>query len=133
MTILADTGPLYALVDPSDQYHARAVRELRAITESGVEVAVTHGALCESYTLILRRLGGSTARRWLSETMEGAVVLGPDASDLPSAVAILSHLPDQSITLVDALAAAAGRRLALAVWTFDRHFTAMGARILAMQ
>jgi hypothetical protein len=30
--VLADTGPLYAAVDPDDQYHGRAQRELKRLS-----------------------------------------------------------------------------------------------------
>jgi hypothetical protein len=55
--VLANTGPLYALADLSDQFPARAVSELAAFDKRGLAVAVSHSVLCESYTLVLRRPG----------------------------------------------------------------------------
>ncbi len=63
VAILADTGPLYALADPSDQYHARAGAELRDAEIRNFTVAVSYATLGKAHTLILRRLGGAYSLR----------------------------------------------------------------------
>lgn len=127
--LLADTGPLYALADPSDQYHARAAAELEFIEQSGFAVAVDYPALCEAHALILRRLGGAYARQWLAQVIDGAVLVNPEPADYLFAAAQLERFPDQPITLVDAVTAALSRRLEVAVWTFDRRFATMRAKV----
>jgi predicted nucleic acid-binding protein len=123
--VLADTGPLYALADPSDQYHTRAAAELNSIERRGVNIAINYATLCEAYTLILRKLGGAYSRQWLAEVLAGAHLLNPEVADYASAAERLERFPDQLITLVDAVTATMGRRLGIAVWTFDRHFAVM--------
>jgi len=59
LAVLADTGPLYALSDPSDQYHDRAPTEMDAIERRELTVTVSYATLCEAYTLVLRRLGAA--------------------------------------------------------------------------
>lgn len=127
--VLADTGPLYALTDPSDQYHARSRAELTAIEARNFTVAVGYATLCETHTLILRRLGGAYARQWLGEMMDGALLLNPEAADYSQAAAQLTRFPDHPITLVDAVTVALSRRLEVPVWTFDRHFATMRTKI----
>jgi uncharacterized protein len=127
--VLADTGPLYALSDPSDQYHDRARAEMGAIERRNLTVAVSYATLCEAYTLVLRRLGAAYAHQWLTEILDGAVLLNPEAADYSFAAGQLTRFPDHSITLVDAVTAALSRRLEIPVWTFDRHFTTMRARV----
>lgn len=127
--LLADTGPLYALADPSDQYHARAGAELRNAEERGLAVAVAYATLCEAHTLVLRRLGGAYARQWLSEIFDTAVLLNPDPADYSFAAAQLARYKDHPITLVDAVTAAVCRRFEIAVWTFDRHFVTLRCKI----
>ena len=127
--ILADTGPLYALADPSDQYHTRAHSELNRIEEGDSAVAVTYATLCEAHTLVLRRLGGAYSRQWLGEMLEGSVLMNPDPSDYALAVEQLNRFHDHPITLVDAVTAAISRRLQAAVWTYDAHFGTMRSKL----
>lgn len=127
--MLADTGPLYALTDASDQYHARSRTELTAIETRELTVAVSYATLCETHTLVLRRLGGAYARQWLDEMLDGALLLNPEAADYSQAAAQLTRFPDHPITLVDAVTAALSRRLEIPVWTFDRHFATMRTKL----
>jgi predicted nucleic acid-binding protein len=127
--VLADTGPLYALADPSDQYYARSRSELTAIEARDLTVAVSYATLCETHTLILRRLGRGYARQWLDEILDGALLLNPEAADYSQAAAQLTRFSDYPITLVDAVTGALSRRLEIPVWTFDRHFATMRAKL----
>jgi len=126
--VLADTGPLYALADPSEQYHQQAIGELGQILTRKFRIAVHYPVLCESHTLVLRRLGGTYSRQWLGELLEGAVMLNPEPADYLLAAALLDRFPDQAITLIDGITAVLTRRLGIAVWSYDRHFTIMGIR-----
>jgi predicted nucleic acid-binding protein len=127
--VLADTGPLYALADPADQFHTRAAAELAAIDKRGFAVAVTYAVLCESYTLVLRRLGGEYSRQWLAEILAGAVLLNPEPADYTISATFLDRFPDAPITLVDAVLAGMSKKLQMPVWSFDRHFSVMRAEV----
>jgi uncharacterized protein len=127
--VLADTGPLYALTDPSDQYHARSRTELRVIEARNFTVVVSYATLCETHTLILRRLGVPYALQWLGEMLDGALLLNPEAADYTQAATQLTRFPDHPITLVDAVTAAVSRKLEIPVWTFDRHFITMRTKL----
>jgi predicted nucleic acid-binding protein len=126
-TILADSGPLYAAVDPADQYHARAQAELTALAADGWQVAVLLPTILEAYSLILYRLGIPTAHRWLDDLSGGAVPVVPTAADTAAAFALVRRYPDQDLTLFDALLAIASTRLAASVWTYDAHFDVLRA------
>jgi predicted nucleic acid-binding protein len=128
-TVLADTGPLYALTDPSDQFHDRARAEILSIQKRGFQVAAGYPALCEAHTLVLRRLGGGYARKWIAEMLEGAVLLNPEPADYMIAAAQLDRFPDHPITLVDAVTAVMSGRLGMPVWSFDRHFATMRVKL----
>jgi predicted nucleic acid-binding protein len=126
--VLADTGPLYALADPSDQYHLQAREQLERLTAGGRFVAIAYSTLAESYTLILRRLGTAYAHLWLQEVVDGSAMINPEPVDYIQASGLIVACTDQPITMFDAVAAAVGERLSLAVWTYDRHFDLMGSK-----
>ena len=129
LLVLADTGPLYALADPADQFHVRAHTELGSMEESGAPVAVTYATLCEAHTLILRRLGGAYSRQWLGEVLDGSILINPEPADYTFAAEQLDRFHDHPITLVDAVTAAIGRRLQVPLWTYDGHFSTMRAKL----
>jgi predicted nucleic acid-binding protein len=120
--VLSDTGPLYALADPSDQYHRRAVRELQLLAKEGRPVAIAYPTLAECYTLVLRRLGSTYCRSWLEEILQGSMLLNPEEADFLSGCSLLAKFRDQPLTLFDVVAAVMSRRLKTPVWTYDRHF-----------
>src|SRR5712692_2060110 len=95
--VLADTGPLYALADASDQFHSRAHSELREIEKRGLAVAACYPVLCETQALVRRRLGGAYACQWLLEMFEGAVLLNPDPADYLVAAKQLEKFQDHPI------------------------------------
>jgi predicted nucleic acid-binding protein len=126
--VLADAGPLYAAVDPEDSHHKRAVRELRKLDEEAREIVVPYSTLLETYSLVLFRLGKSTAMDWLAD-MADASLINPSPEDYRLAAAKLRGLSDQPITLFDAVAAVVATRLRLEVWTYDHHFDVMRAPV----
>jgi predicted nucleic acid-binding protein len=126
--VLADTGPLYALADPSDQYHLQAQKDLARLAAAGRFVAISYLTLAECYTLILRRLGTTYAQSWLLEVMDGSMLISPEPGDYLKASGLMAAYPDQAITMFDAVAAAVGERLNLPLWTYDRHFDLMRSK-----
>jgi predicted nucleic acid-binding protein len=120
--VLADTGPLYALADPSDQYHLRAQTQQDRISATKRLVAVAYPTLTESYTLVLRRLGKVYAHQWLQQVMDGTMLINPEPGDYVRAATLVLNFKDQSITLFDAVVATMSERLEVEVWTYDRDF-----------
>jgi len=127
--VLADTGPLYAAVDPHDQHHVRAQTELTKLSQGKLEVVIAYPTLFESFSLILYRLGGPKALGWLAEIRDGATLLAPALEDYQLAGEKLRRYPDQSITLFDALVSVLSTRSKMPVWTYDHHFDVMRSRI----
>lgn len=125
--VLADTGPLYAAVDPDDRYHARARAELNDLAADGWQVLATLPTVLEAYSLILYRLGIPAAHRWLDDLTGSITPLIPTAADTASAFALVRRYPDQDLTLFDALLAIVGKRLVAAIWTYDAHFDVLRA------
>ena len=125
-TVLADTGPLYAAVDPDDQHHERAQGQLGRLEDEGLSVALPFPTLLEAYTLILYRLGNPTTSRWLKDgRCSGASLLNPSPQDYREAAELTGRFPDPAISLFDATLAILATRLELPVWTYDHHFDVM--------
>jgi predicted nucleic acid-binding protein len=127
--ILADTGPLYAAADPSDQYHHRAQKETKLLEKRGTAVWISYPTLLETYTLVLRRLGSRSAHFWLDEVQAGAGLINPTPRDYSEAIRHTYDYPDQPLTLFDTLLAALSARLGLPVWTYDHHFEIMRVQL----
>src|SRR5579862_3483834 len=122
--VLADTGPLYAAIDPEDGYHKRALQELRTLDRDRRQIVILFSTLLEAHSLIMFRLGRDVASNWLME-MANAALFNPAPEDYREAAVRIRTLTDQSITLVDAVAAVVATRLRLEVWTYDHHFDVM--------
>lgn len=127
--VLADTGPLYASVDPDDAHHARARREIAALARDKREVLVAYPTLCEACTLVLHRLGKKTCTRWLEEVTAGVALVNPTPQDFHEGVRILRAFSDQPITLFDATLCILAARLSSEIWTYDHHFDILGAPV----
>ena len=123
--VLADSGPLYAAVDPDDAHHARAHRELNRLARDRYEVLIAYPTLLEAYTLVLFRLGRRVASTWLDNLLSGAALINPTPQDYREAVGRLKSFSDQPITPFDATVSILASRLDIAVWTYDHHFDVM--------
>jgi predicted nucleic acid-binding protein len=123
--VLADTGPLYAAADKDDSYHRKAHLELKRLARERYGIVVAYPTLCESYTLVLRRLGKSAALNWLDDMMTGVSLINAASEDYQDARKKIAAFADQPITLFDAILAVLSERLGIAVWTYDHHFRLM--------
>ena len=122
--ILADTGPLYAAVDPHDARHEQSLNELARLAREKYQVVLAYPTLLEAYTIVMHRLGKDVASTWLSELAEAATI-NPTVEDYREAFTRVRTLGDQDITLFDATLAALSVRMGVAVWTYDHHFDVM--------
>jgi predicted nucleic acid-binding protein len=127
--VIADTGPLYATVDPDDVCHHRSRADLTRLAGEGDGVVVVGSTLLECYTLIVQRLGPIVANRWLGEIEAGATVVQPTLEDLTAAAQLARRFNEPPLTMFDAVLAVVSRRLDLPVWTFDHRFEAIGGPV----
>jgi predicted nucleic acid-binding protein len=59
--------------------------------------------------------------------LEGTATINPTPEDYRDAIARISALSDQPITLFDATVAVLAARSGFDVWTYDHHFDVMHA------
>jgi len=122
--VVADAGPLYAAVDEADEHHRRATKDLEKLAIDKRLIMVSYPTLLEAHALVLMRLGTVAAQAWLA-LMSDAAVINPEPEDYRRAVAKIKELPDQKITLFDAVVGVLASRLGSPVWTYDHHFDVM--------
>lgn len=127
--VLADTGPLYAAVDPDDQYHSRAQTELGRLQDDGWGIAIAYPTLLEAYTLVMQRLGIAVAHRWLDEIAGATVLVLATSDDYVTAMRRIRIYTDQRLTLTDLVLATISMRLADPIWTYDHHFNLLQAAV----
>ncbi len=127
--VFADTGPLYAAVDPDDTYHRQAQRELERLARNHQDVIIAYPTLLEAYNLVLNRLGRRSAANWLGNILAGAALINPTESDDHEATQKVQAYADQPISLFDATLAVLAARLEMAVWTYDPHFDVMRVEV----
>jgi predicted nucleic acid-binding protein len=125
VTLLWDTGVAVALVNKRDQWHAAAKKRLRLLQRGRGRLVLTNFLVGEIYALLLSRLRGAVARRWL-ETNDVAVERVTEGDEL-RAKALLLRYTDKDFSYVDATSFAIMERLDLrTAFTFDAHFAQYG-------
>lgn len=118
--ILVDTGPLYAMADQDDDWHARVVKFL---TRSRDELIVPVAVLPEAAYLLAAHLGPEAEHKLVRSVVNGEMTLEPLAfQDLPRILELLNRYADAQIGFVDAAVVATAERLRISrILTTDRR------------
>jgi predicted nucleic acid-binding protein len=124
VTVIADTGPLYALVDRSDAWHKRVVDWWRKNREP---VTIPVCVLPEVCYLLNTRISSQAEAAFVRSLANGELVVEQlEAEDIVRAEVLLRKYADLEVGFVDATVIATAERLdAAEVLTTDRrHFSA---------
>ncbi len=125
MTVIADTGPLYALIDKSDAWHKRVLEWWRKNREP---VVVPVFVLPEVCYLLHTRISQQAEAAFVRAITDGEFIIEPlEFDDVTRVEALLRKYSDLDLGLVDASVIATAERLdATEVLTTDRrHFSAV--------
>lgn len=125
MTVIADTGPLYALIDKSDAWHKRVLEWWRKNREP---VVVPVCVLPEVCYLLHTRISQQAEAAFVRAITDGEFIIEPlEFEDVTRVEALLRKYSDLDLGLVDASVIATAERLdAIEVLTTDRrHFSAV--------
>lgn len=128
MTVIADTGPLYALVDADDAWHGRVVEWWRANREP---VVVPVCVLPEVCYLLHTRISQQAEAAFVRAVAKGEFVVEPlEPEDITRAAMLVGKYADLELGFVDSTVIATAERLdAIEVLTTDRrHFSAVRPR-----
>ena len=127
MTLIADSGAIYALYDARDRHHASVVR---AIEDELETIIVPMPLLAEIDYLLRVRIGSRAVLRFLEGIKTGGFTLEPFQSmDVSRCHALLETYADVDLGLADASVIAAAERLKThRILTVDyRHFRTVRA------
>jgi uncharacterized protein len=122
LTVVADTGPIYALIDASDNWHSR-VHSWWSGASSNVVLPVT--ILAEVTYLLQTRIGPIAEEAFMRAVADGEFTIEPlEDEDLPRIADIMHAYRDLPLGFVDASIVAISERLeAREILTTDRkHF-----------
>ena len=123
MTVLADTGALYALVNRSDAWHLR-MRAWWKVNREPIHVPVT--VIPEATSLIATRLGSNHEAAFVRGLGAGEVEIEPLLpEDITRAADLLATYADLPLGFVDASIVAVAERLDMdtLLTTDRRHFS----------
>jgi predicted nucleic acid-binding protein len=122
LKVVADTGPIYALIDANDGWHARVSAWWGSVA-SNVVLPVT--ILAEVTYLLQMRIGSAAEEAFIRAVADGEFSIEPlEDEDLPRIADIMHAYRDLGLGFVDASVVAVAERLeARDVLTTDRkHF-----------
>lgn len=128
MTVVADTGPLYALVDSDDAWHERVVAWWRSNREP---IVVPVCVLPEVCYLLHTRISQEAEAAFVRTVARGELTIEPlEPEDIARVDTLVRKYADLGLGFVDATVIAAAERLdARDVLTTDRrHFNAVKPR-----
>lgn len=123
MTLVVDTGPLYAYVDADDDDHARC-HDLLATHVGPLVVPIL--TVTEVAYLLSTRLGPAAEIRFLGDLMSGSFEVAPvEATDWLRIAQLVARYRDLQLGTVDASVVALAERLRVTeIATLDRrHFS----------
>jgi uncharacterized protein len=132
--ILVDTGAWYALTDPQERHHARAVALFGRLTKGEFgRMVTTDYVLDETYTLLRMRLGMGPVKRLrdLLASSSSLQVIRVSDHDFELALDLMVAHEDKRWSFTDCSSFVLMRELEVAnAFTFDRHFAEAGFRAL---
>ena len=120
-----DTSAFYASVDRDARHHETCVTIFTALARHRSRLLTSNHVVFETYGLLLGRLGGTLARRWL-DRLAIHVERATDG-DERRALRIVRQFSDKDFSLVDASSFALMERLGVrSAVAFDTHFRQYG-------
>jgi predicted nucleic acid-binding protein len=128
MTVIADTGPLYALVDADDAWHSRVLEWWRANKSPIVVPACVLPELCY---LLHTRISPDAEAAFVRAIANGEFTIEPlEPEDIVRADIIMQKYTDLDLGFTDATVIATAERLdAVEILTTDRrHFAQVRPR-----
>ncbi len=130
--VFGDTSYFYALADPKDEHHVRALVLSREVAAAGASLFTTWDVVVECVTMLRYRLGYAAAARFLWTLEIGLTVFHPSDDDRSRAIeSFLSRSRVRALSLCDAISyVVVSRHFDWApCLAFDSDFAALGLTV----
>jgi predicted nucleic acid-binding protein len=131
--VFADTSYFFALLDPRDSNHEKAVEVSEAVANMGLNVYTTWDVVMEAVALLRCRAGFDLAKIFLAEVKPDLILIYPVQAERDAAIQLfLRRSRDLRLSLCDVMSyTIVSTRLDWApCLTFDADFAALGLTIL---
>lgn len=130
--LFVDTSAYFALTDRRDENHEAAVRIIQQLIRERTELLTTNYIVAETHTLILNRIGYTTALRVIEAIYQSQTrIYRVREAEERKALDIIRTYTDKDFSLVDAISFATMERFHVTqAFTFDHHFAQYGFSLL---
>ena len=130
--LFVDTSAYFALTDRRDENHEAAVRVIRQLIRERIEFFTTNYVIAETHTLLLNRIGHTTALQVIEELYKSQTrIYRVREAEERKALEIIRMYADKEFSLVDAISFATMERFHLTqAFAFDHHFAQYGFSLL---
>jgi len=131
--VFADTSYFYALLNPRDEHHLRALYISKQVESRGAAVYTSWDVFVETVTVLRYRASYDLAKLFIRVAPESVTILFPLEAERGLAVKVfLDRSRERELSLCDAVSyAIVSTRLAWApCLSFDADFAALGLTVL---
>jgi uncharacterized protein len=128
--VFVDTSGFYALLDPTDPFHARAAGLFARAANRGWTLVTSNYVVLETIALVQSRLGWDAVDRWQRYVLPYCRVTWVDEALHALGEARWSHARERRLSLTDCVSLAVMRRAGLGeAIAQDVHFAQAGIRL----
>jgi predicted nucleic acid-binding protein len=130
--LFVDTSAYFALTDKRDENHEAAVRVIHQFIREHVELLTTNYIVAETHTLLLNRIGHTTALQVIEALYKSQTrIYRVREAEERKALDIIRLYTDKKFSLVDAISFATMERFHVTqAFAFDHHFAQYGFSLL---
>ena len=130
--LFVDTSAYFALTDRRDENHEVAVSVIHQIIRERTELLTTNYIVVETHTLLLNRIGYTTALQVIEELYKSQTrIYRVREAEERKALDIIRLYTDKKFSLVDAISFATMERFHVTqAFAFDHHFAQYGFSLL---
>src|SRR5437588_3686634 len=130
--LFVDTSAYFALTDKRDENHEAAVHMIHEFIRERVELLTTNYIVAETHTLLLNRIGYTTALQVIEALYKSQTrIYRVTEAEERRALDIIRLYTDKEFSLVDAISFATMERFHITqAFAFDHHFAQYGFSLL---